>query len=66
MSNTTTVIAQQHGISMPAFVGYEKPALGGLVWRQRPVRQLVSAATAAGVTKIDNCTRVSEVEHRRT
>jgi|KBSMisStandDraft_5_1062788.scaffolds.fasta_scaffold5601237_1 hypothetical protein len=65
MSNIT-ITAQLHGTSMPAFSGCEKPALGGGVWRQRPVRQLLTVVDATGVSTIDNYTRVSEVEHRHT
>jgi hypothetical protein len=65
------IAAQLHGTSMPAFSGCEKPALGGLalgglVWRQRPVQQLRTAATGIDVSTADNYTSVSEVEHRHT
>ncbi len=65
MSNIK-IIAQLHGTSMPAFSGYEKPALGGRVWRQRPALQLVDTATGIDVSTTDNCTSVSEGEHRHT
>jgi hypothetical protein len=60
------ITAQLHGTSMPAFSGYEKPALGGRVWRQRPVQQLLTGATGIDVSTVDNYTSVSEVDHRHT
>jgi hypothetical protein len=65
MSNAT-IIAQLHGTSMPEFSGYEKPALGGRVWRQRPALQLAHSATGIDVSTTDNFTRVSEGDHRHT
>jgi hypothetical protein len=59
-------IAQLHGTSMPAFSGCEKPALGGRVWRQRPVQQLLVAAAGIDASTADNYTSVSEVERRQT
>jgi hypothetical protein len=61
-----TITAQLHGTSMPAFSGCEKPALGGRVWRQRPVQQLLVAAAGIDASTADNYTSVSEVEHRHT
>jgi hypothetical protein len=62
----TIFTTQLHGTSMPASSGYEKPALGGLVWRQRPALQLGTGATGIAVSTTDNCTSVSELEHRHT
>jgi hypothetical protein len=62
----TTIATQLHGTSMPAFPGAEKPALGGRVWRQRPVQQPLTGTTVIDESTTDNYTRVSEVEHRHT
>jgi hypothetical protein len=57
------IIAQLHGASMPAFSGYEKPALGGRVWQQQPNARLITDATGPVPTSTtDNSTRVSEVD----
>jgi hypothetical protein len=61
MSNIN-IIAQLHGASMPAFSGYEKPALGGRVWQQQPDARLVTGATGPVPSTTDNSTRVSEVD----
>jgi hypothetical protein len=60
------IATQLHGTSMPAFPGAAKPALGGRVWRQRPVQQLLTGTIVIDVSTADNYTSVSEVEHRHT
>jgi hypothetical protein len=61
---------QPHGtrLSFPGIAGMSKPLAQGVrAWRQRPTSLPVSVVgTAIGASSTDNCTRVSEVEHRHT
>jgi hypothetical protein len=69
---TLVYSTQPHG-TRPSFAGIaggtgmSKPLAQGVrAWRQRPVGTSVSVATLADHSPIDNCTRVSRVEHRHT
>ncbi|MCO1660749.1 hypothetical protein [Pseudonocardia humida] len=55
-----------HGTRL-SFAGMSKPLAQGVrAWRQRPTSLPVSVGTGIAVSTTDNCTRVSEVEHRHT
>ena len=61
-----TYMSQTHGTRL-SFTGSSKPfAQGVRAWRQRPMETSVPVGILADHSPIDNCTRVSEVEHRHT
>jgi hypothetical protein len=61
-----TYMSQLHGTRL-SFAGSSKPfAQGVRAWRQRPIGTPVPVRILADHSSVDNCTRVSEVEHRHT
>lgn len=61
-----TYMRQIRGIRL-SFTGLSKPfAQGVRAWRPRPMGTSVPVGILADHSPIDNCTRVSEVEHRHT
>jgi hypothetical protein len=60
-----TYMSQMQGTRL-SFAGSKPFAQGVRAWRPRPMGTSVPVRILADHSPIDNCTRVSEVEHRHT